>query len=251
MTAQMWYPERYIRNAGFVAQLGLPVVELLDPQPGEQVLDLGCGDGWLTEKLVEAGCQVVGVDSSAEQITAAQARRLEAYVMDGRQLTFNEAFDAVFSNAALHLMKQPEPVIRGVWRALKPGGRFVGEFGGHGNVIKIMTALHQGLARRGVDSETAHPWYFPTPEAYQELLETQGFQVTYIALIPRPTPLPGDMIGWLETFAESFIFSLPEPERRAYLEEVQEQVRPYLCDAEGRWQADYVRLRFAAVKPGL
>lgn len=250
MTVQTWYPERYIRNAGFVAQLGLPVVELLDPQPGEHVLDLGCGDGWLTQKLVEAGCQVIGVDSSPEQIAAAQERGLEAYVMHGQQLTFNEVFDAVFSNAALHWMKQPEPVIAGVWRALKPGGRFVGEFGGDGNIVRVLAALNQGLARRGVDPQAVHPWYFPSPEAYQSLLAAQGFQVSYIALIPRPTPLPGDLIAWLETFAESFIFSLPEPERRAYLEEVQEQVRPYLCDAEGRWQVDYVRLRFAAVKPG-
>src|SRR5262245_55117120 len=151
MTTQTWHPDRYIRNAGFVAQLGLPVVELLDPQPGERILDLGCGDGWLTEKLVDVGCQVVGVDSSAEQIAAARERGLEAYVIDVRQLTFEAEFDAVFSNATLHWIKQPELVITGAWRALKPGGRFVGEFGGYGNVARIATALHQGLAQRGVD----------------------------------------------------------------------------------------------------
>jgi trans-aconitate methyltransferase len=224
------------------------VVELLDPQPGERILDLGCGDGWLTEKLVEAGCQVVGVDSSAEQVAAARERGLEAYVMDGRELKFEGEFEAVFSNATLHWIKQPEAAIAGVWRALKPGGRFVGEFGGDGNVARITAALHQALARRGLDPQAVHPWYFPSPEAYRGLLEAQGFKVRTIALIPRPTPLPGNMIDWLETFGESFIFSLPEAERRAYLEEVQAQLRPHLCDAEGRWQADYVRLRFAAEK---
>jgi trans-aconitate methyltransferase len=194
---------------------------------------------------------VVGVDSSAEQIAAAQARGLTVYVMDGQQLTFNEEFDAVFSNAALHWMKQPERVIAGVWRALKPSGRFVGEFGGAGNVTIIMTALHHSLAKRGIDPQTVHPWYFPTPEEYQARLEAQGFKVTYMALIPRPTPLPGDMIDWLETFGESFSSSLPEGERRSYLEEVQAQVRPYLCNAQGQWQADYVRLRFVAEKPGV
>ena len=249
MTTQTWQPERYLRNAGFVAQLGLPVVELLQPQPGERILDLGCGEGRLTEALIAAGCRVVGVDSSAEQIAAAREQGLEAYVMDGQQLNFKEEFEAVFSNAALHWMKQPERVIAGVWRALKPEGRFVGEFGGYGNVNKVMTAVGEALEKRGVDPYTVYPWYFPTPQEYRERLEAQGFQVHFINLFPRPTPIPGDMISWLETFGESFIFSLPEGERRPFLEEVQEALRPHLCDAQRQWQVDYVRLRFAAVKP--
>ena len=135
---QTWNPDQYARNAGFVPALGLPVVELLDPQPGERILDLGCGDGVLTEKLASLGCQVVGVDSSAAQVAAAQARGLDARVVDAHELPFEAEFDAVFSNAALHWMRQPEAVIAGVWRALEPGGRFVGELGGAGNIAPVL-----------------------------------------------------------------------------------------------------------------
>ncbi len=246
---QTWDPERYARNARFVADLGMPVVELLAPERGERILDLGCGDGALTEKLVAMGCTVVGVDGSAEQVAAARARGLDCSVMDGEHLTFNDEFDAVFSNAALHWMKRADAVIAGVWRALKPGGRFVAECGGFGCVATIAGALVTALNRRGIDGARANPWYFPTTEDYGGRLQRQGFQVDYIALIPRPTPLPGDITGWLETFAESFTAPLPARDRAAFIDEVKEMVRPTLCDVEGNWTADYVRLRFAAIKP--
>jgi trans-aconitate methyltransferase len=247
---QRWDPERYARNARFVSDLGMPVVELLAPQPGERILDLGCGDGALTQKLVDIGCVVVGVDGSADQIAAARALGLNARVMDGERLTFDGAgFDAVFSNAALHWMKRANDVIEGVWRALRPGGRFVAECGGHGCVATIARALEQELSRRGIDASTVNPWYFPTAEEYRGRLEARGFAVRSIALFPRPTPLPGDVTGWLETFAESFTSALPAVERRMFLEDVQERLRPDLCDAVGHWTADYVRLRFAADKP--
>src|SRR5262245_36214937 len=245
---QTWDPDRYARNARFVADLGMPVVELLAPRPGERILDLGCGDGVLTEKLVAMGCQVVGVDSSVEFIKAAKARGLDAYVMDGQRLTFANEFDAVFSNAALHWMKRADDVIAGVWRSLRPGGRFVGECGGHGCVATIVHALERSLADRGIDARAVNPWYFPTTEDYEGRLRAAGFVVRSIALIPRPTPLPGDVSGWLETFAESFTHALAPPQRPALLEEVKERLRPDLCDAEGNWTADYVRLRFAADK---
>lgn len=247
--AQHWDPDRYARNAGFVAELGGPAVELLAPRPGERILDLGCGDGRLTQRLAELGARVVGVDSSAEQVAAARARGLDARVADGEALSFDGAFDAVFSNAALHWMRRPAAVLDGVWRALRPGGRFVGEMGGHGNVARIVGALVAALDRRGLDGAAAVPWYFPTPEAYRALLEARGFRVVEIALIPRPTPLPGDMAGWLETFGESFILRLPEEERPQFVAEVVEALRPELCGADGVWTADYVRLRFAARKP--
>jgi trans-aconitate methyltransferase len=246
--SQTWDPDRYARNARFVADLGMPVVALLNPQPGERILDLGCGDGALTEKLVALGCHVVGIDGSAEQIEAARARGLEAYVMDGQQLTFTNEFDAVFSNAVLHWMKRVDDVIAGVWRALKPGGRFVAECGGAGNIRKIETALHTVLARRGIDAAVVNPWYYPTPEEYTRRLEARGFQVKSMALIPRPTPLPGDISGWLETFAESFLSAVASTERATVIDEIREMLRPELCDAAGRWTADYVRLRFAAEK---
>ena len=245
---QTWDPDRYARHARFVSDLAMPVVELLAPQPGERILDLGCGDGALTEKLVALGCTVVGVDGSAAQVAGARARGLDARVGDGERLGFDGEFDAVFSNAALHWMKRADLAIAGVRRALRPGGRFVGEFGGHGCVATIVGALADALARRGIDAATVNPWYFPTPEDYGARLAAGGFVVRSIALIPRPTPLPGDVIGWLETFAESFTTAVPAPERPAFLAEVCEALRPRLSDAGGRWTADYVRLRFAAVK---
>jgi trans-aconitate methyltransferase len=246
---QHWDPDRYARNARFVAELGQPVVSLLAPRAGERILDLGCGDGALTRRLVEVGASVVGVDSSAEQIAAAKAAGLDARVMSGEALAFDHDFDAVFSNAALHWMPRPAVVIAGVWRALRPGGRFVGEFGGHGNVQHIKTALVAALDRRGLDGKAAVPWYFPTPDEYGGLLATQGFRVRAIELIPRPTPLPGDIVAWLETFAENFTRRVPAEERKAFLNEVAAALRPHLRNAEGGWSADYVRLRFAADKP--
>jgi trans-aconitate methyltransferase len=246
---QTWDAERYARNARFVSDLGMPVVELLAPKPGERILDLGCGDGVLTKKLVEMGCEVVGVDGSASQIEAARRLGLDARVIDAHRLEFDSEFDAVFSNAALHWMRQPDAVIAGVCHALKPGGRFVAECGGHGCIAKIESALKAALERRGLDGAAANPWYFPTTEDYRDGLESRGFKVDYIALIPRPTPLPGDISDWLETFCESFLSLLPASERAGYIEEVREVLRPELCDSHGRWTADYVRLRFAARRP--
>ena len=194
---QRWQADSYQRHTGFVPVLGAAVLELLAPCPGERILDLGCGDGALTEKLVAAGADVVGVDASDSMIAAARARGLDARLGCGQKLEFDGAFDAVFSNAALHWMLDPDAVIAGVHRALRPGGRFVGEFGSHGNVAAITVALLAVLDRRGIDGAAANPWYFPTAEAYRRRLEAGGFEVGSIAPVPRPTPLPTDMEGWL------------------------------------------------------
>lgn len=244
--AQTWDPERYARHARFVADLGMPVLTLLDPRAGERILDLGCGDGALTKKLLETGCEVVGVDGSPEQVAAAMDTGIDARVMDGQQLSFEREFDAVFSNAAMHWMKRPDQVIRGVKAALVPSGRFVAEMGGSGCVHTIETALIDGLAARGITGSDISPWYFPTVEEYRYRLERQEFRVDYIELIHRPTPLPGDVSGWLETFAQAFTGRLPEQERAPYLDEVRENLSTKLCDSEGQWTADYMRLRFAA-----
>jgi len=249
-TPQTWSPERYEKHARFVSDLGAPVVELLAPRPGERILDLGCGDGALTEKLTALGCEVVGVDSSAEQVAGARARGLDCRVASGEALPFANEFDAVFSNAALHWMRRPDAVIAGVRRALKPGGRFVGEMGGDGCVAAIVAALGNALAQRGFDAAAYDPWYFPTVEDYGGRLAAHGFTVGSIALFPRPTPLPGDVVGWLETFAESFTAPLAAADRPAFLAEVRDALRPVLSDAAGNWTADYVRLRFAARRDG-
>ncbi len=243
---QTWESERYARNARFVADLGEPLIALLAPQPGERILDLGCGDGALTEKLAASGASIVGVDAGPDMIEAARRRGLDARVADGRALAFDHEFDAAFSNAALHWMNDPDAVIQGVARALKPGGRFIGEMGGHGNIAAICVALVTVLGRRGIDGLAALPWYYPSPAEYRERLERGGFAVDYIELIPRPTPLPTGMAAWLETFGETLLRLVPADDRIAARDEVVETLRPFLCDTAGRWTADYVRLRFTA-----
>src|SRR5579875_671222 len=158
---QHWLAERYAANAAFVPALGTAALALLAPQPGERILDLGCGDGVLTAKIAAAGA-AVAVDAAPDMVRAARARGLDARVMDGRALAFAGEFDAVFSNAALHWMREADAVLAGVFRALKPGGRFVAEMGGHGNIAAIITALSAVLARRGVDAAALNPFYFPS-----------------------------------------------------------------------------------------
>jgi trans-aconitate methyltransferase len=247
-TAQTWDPDIYARNARFVSDLGSPVVELLAPKPGERILDLGCGDGVLTKKLADLGCEVVAVDSSVPQIEAARKLGLNAHAISAEDLPYKEEFDAVFSNAVLHWIKRADLMIAGVYRSLRPGGRFVAECGGRGCVHKIRTALVQALNRRGFDGESRVPWYFPTPGDYATRLERAGFRVDSVALIPRPTPLPGDIIDYLETFALNFFQGFSDESRIDYLQEVRMVLEPQLRDANGTWVADYVRLRFAATK---
>jgi trans-aconitate methyltransferase len=242
---QQWNSSRYEKNARFVSDLGEPLVDLLNPQPGERILDLACGDGVLTEKIIAKGAEVVGVDSSADMVAAAQKRGVDARVVDAYHLDFAPEFDAVFSNAALHWMKRdPDAVIQGVRRALKPNGRFVAEMGGHGNVAAITVALCATIEKYGANGEAMIPWYFPSADEYRERLNRAGFRTEYIELIPRPTPLPTGMRGWLETFAIPFTNSLPQEARADFLDESTERLRPVLCDTSGHWTADYVRLRF-------
>jgi trans-aconitate methyltransferase len=246
---QIWNAQTYAENARFVADLGVPVLEWLNPKAGERILDLGCGDGALTLKLKTMGCEVLGVDASPELIQAAQMLGLDARLMDGQGLSFQQEFDAVFSNAALHWMKDSDAVIQGVWNALKPGGRFVAEFGGAGNVATIVAALYEVLKQYGIEAQPLNPWYFPTVEAYQAKLEAQGFYVNDIQLIPRPTPLPTDVRGWLITFANPFSAAIAPADWDAFLDQVVELLKPTLCDDAGKWTADYVRLRFSATRP--
>lgn len=246
-TDQQWDPVAYERHGRFVSDLGTPVLELLQAVEGERILDLGCGDGALTQKIARMGCDVLGVDQSQAMVEAARALGLHAQVMDGQRLAFEQTFDAVFSNAALHWMPDAEQVIDGVWNALKPGGRFVAEFGGDGNVAAIVGALEAALLARGLD--VPRPWFFPTPDDYRSLLEKRGFVVDFLALVPRPTALPGDVGDWLLTFAQPFTKEIPDGERPAFIGAVVEALRPSMRDAKGTWWADYVRIRCRARRP--
>ncbi|HZQ17816.1 MAG TPA: class I SAM-dependent methyltransferase [Terriglobales bacterium] len=245
--SQEWSSLRYAENARFVSDLGEPLLALLNPQPGERILDLGCGDGVLAKKIVNAGATAVGIDGSADMVAAALRNGIDARIVDAHNLNFGAEFDAVFSNAALHWMKRdPDAVIAGVHHALKASGRFVAEMGGHGNVAAICVALFATLEKYGVNDPPANPWYFPSVNEYRTKLGQHGFRVEYIGLIPRPTPLPTGMRAWLETFAIPFTKAVRHERRSAFLDEVTERLRPVLCDSDGLWTADYVRLRFSA-----
>jgi len=246
---QRWSARRYAETAHFVPTLGAPLLELLAPCAGERILDLGCGDGMLTEKIIAAGADVVAVDAAPDMVAAARARGIDARIIPGQKLTFEDEFDAVFSNAALHWMHPPEAVLAGVRRALKPGGRFVAEMGGHNNTAAIIVALSAVLGRRGLEAHRLSPWYFPSAAAYREKLEAVGFTVEELRIVPRPTTLPTSIEPWLETFGDAFFGALPEAERSPARAEVADLLRPVLVDETGTWIADSVRLRFRARLP--
>ena len=242
-----WTSETYRANAAYVPALGAAVLELLDPKAGERILDLGCGEGSLTEKIVAAGATVIGADVSEEMVASASARGLDARVMDAERLPFDGEFDAVFSNAALHWVRDHDAMLAGVHRALKPGGRFVAEFGGHGNIAAIQVAIRSVLARRGWRTNIHR--FYATPDEYSARLRSRGFVIAQIDLIPRPTPLPTGIRGWLETFERATLDGISPAERDSFLREVEDLLREEICDSHGNWTAHYVRLRFRATKP--
>lgn len=246
-----WDPAAYATHAAFVPELGHAAFDLLGAVAGERILDLGCGDGVLTERLVAAGATVVGVDADPAMVAAAVAKGLDARAGDGRRLAFAPEFDAVFSNAALHWMGEPAPVVTGVFRALRPGGRFVGEFGGHGNIAAIRVAVRAVLTARGYRVPSVEENYYPTAAEYRAALEAGGFVVDGCYLVCRATPLASGMSAWLETFRGGFIDAagVPPEKRQQVIEETGAMLRPILADRSGNWIADYVRLRFAAHKP--
>lgn len=246
-----WSAALYDKNARFVSELGADVVTWLAPRPGERILDLGCGDGALTLKLMEAGADVIGVDASADMVATARGRAVDARLGDATALTFDREFDAVFSNAALHWVPQAEAALQGVARALKPGGRFVAEFGGFGNIAAIRTALIAVLSKdHGVETDLSDIWYFPTAEEYSALCANAGLTVEQIESIPRPTPAPTGLNAWLETLAARALERIPAAGRDAARAEAARLAAPALRQADGRWTVDYVRLRVMAKLTG-
>jgi len=249
-----WQPRRYDDKLGFVSALAADLIELLAPAPGERVLDVGCGTGDLAHRIAQRGAEVVGIDISPEMVAMAQSKypHIRFEVADAQNYRSDGSFDAVFSNAALHWMRRPRRVLESVRSALRPGGRFVAEFGGKGNVHSISRALEVVLARRGVDAHERNPWYYPSLGEYATLLEAAGFQVVYASHFDRPTPLPDGDLGldhWLETFAQPFLLGLPPGEVAQIKAEIKDLLRPELF-RDGTWVADYRRLRVAAVLAG-
>jgi trans-aconitate methyltransferase len=243
---QSWNPTNYAEIGAFVPALGAGVLEWLAPKPGERILDLGCGDGQLTAKIVAAGAEVVGVDASPAMVEGALAKGIDARVCNAEALPFNSEFDAVFSNAALHWVRDQDAMLAGVKRALKPGGRFVAEMGGHGNVAAILVALTAVLERHGYADLEDGVNYYPAPQSYTARLAAHGFSVEEMQLIPRPTPLPAGMKAWLNTFRKGVLDAVPEALRQTVIDETVALLKPALCDEEGNWTADYIRLRFIA-----
>ncbi len=242
-----WDARLYGEHGRFVGELGAPVVALLAPRQGEDILDIGCGDGFLSRRIADAGARVVGIDASPDMVAAARAAGIDAHVADAQRLAYQAAFDAAFSNAALHWMPDLDAVFRGVHAALRPGGRLVAEMGGHGNVAAVATAIRAVLQHHGLPAP-AQPWTFPSVEDLRHRLEAAGFRVTQAELIPRPTPLATGIRPWLKNFANHLLAGAPEAEREALEAEIEALLAPVLRDGRGNWSADYVRLRFAALR---
>lgn len=247
-----WDARIYRQHTGFVSDLGLPVMDLLEPRAGERVLDVGCGDGTLTVKLVELGCDVVGIDASPDMVAAARERGIDARLLDAADLAargeLHRSFDAVFSNAALHWMHPMGLVARGIARVLKPSGRFVAELGGAGNVDRIRKAIYEALERHGVSGPEIDPWRFPSPDDYAGLLNTAGFDVQFMAHFERPTELPTGIANWIESVGRPFLKAVPTRAQREFLADVEDRLAGELRRDDGTWWADYVRLRVRAVR---
>jgi trans-aconitate methyltransferase len=243
VSTSKWNAADYARVGGFVAELGGAALDLLDPQPGERILDIGCGEGTLTKRIAERGATVTGIDDSLDMIRAAHANGVDALVVDASDMQFDEEFDAAFSNAALHWMPQKDAVASGIFRALKPGGRFAGEMGGEGNIAKLREALDTELVIRGyVPPSESGNWY-PSPGEFAGVYEGAGFEQVDARLIERPTPLEHGIAQWVTTFRRGWLDAagVPEQERA--------EIGAAVADRFGSNVADYVRLRFIMRKP--
>ena len=251
-----WDPDRYDGDHAFVYEYGEDVVGLLAPAAGERILDLGCGTGHLTAEIAASGAEVVGMDRSAEMLETARDEHPELTLVRGDAQDFargdplpdGEPFDAVFTNATIHWLDDPEAAFDSVASVLRPGGRFVGEFGGQGNVEAIVGAVTAEVESRG--HEVENPWYFPSVGEFATSLEGHGFEVRVARLFDRPTRLDEGEDGlrsWLAMFGDSLLAPVEGEEREDVLAAVEERLRPEQFE-DGAWVVDYRRLRFAAVR---
>ena len=245
---KQWNIIDYQHHADFVSAYGKDVLTWLAPKADEYILDLGCGDGVLALHIMKSGAKVLGVDSSPEMIEHAKEKGVNALVLSGEEMCFHREFDAVFSNAALHWMKDADNILTKVYKSLKDGGRFCAEMGGAGNVETITRAIYQTLEAEPYEIKPEFPWYFPRKACYKEKLEQAGFHVKSIEIFDRPTLLPTDIAGWLATFASPFFHKIPEEKKEECIHKIMTSLTKDLQDSHGQWFADYKRLRFLAFK---
>lgn len=249
------YIQNYDEQFSFVTRLGRSAFELLEPiVPGEFILDLGCGTGHLTADIASRGARVLGLDASPIMITKARKKypSIPFVLANAECFALHERADAVFSNAALHWMRDASGVLRCASNVLKTGGRFVAEMGAKGNVATIIKSLYEALKAKGYGERDLvdFPWFYPSVGKYSEMLEQTGFEIKYLEYFERPTPLddcPNGVADWIRGFAGAFLKPVPEDERDAVIQDATERSRPYLYRS-GRWFADYKRLRFIAIK---
>ncbi|HXY01914.1 MAG TPA: methyltransferase domain-containing protein [Candidatus Limnocylindrales bacterium] len=247
-----WDATLYDEKHSFVWKMAAGLLELLDAKPGERILDIGCGTGHLTAQIAATGAQVTGIDRSAEMIEQARAAHpaIHFEVADARDMTFPEPFDAVFSNATLHWITEPERAVTAIASALRSGGRFVAEFGGKGNVAALMAAFKRAWKNVNGSQPFPNPWYYPSLAEYASLLERHGLEVTYGTLFDRPTPLEDGERGlrnWVNMFGGAIVANLPAEIQERLKSEVEREARPHLFH-DGRWVMDYRRLRIVARK---
>ncbi len=255
--ASRWSAADYAQNAGFVPALGAAALAMLDPKPGEFVIDIGCGDGVLTEQIARAGAKVIGLDASVEMVEAARARGIDAFVADCQTLDLDRQverfgqFDAAFSNAALHWMLDPAAVARGVFKLLRTGGRFVGEMGGQGNLAILRQGLRDELTERGYSLPAEDPQWYASPADFEAVYRAAGFTGIEANLVERRTPLPAGIGGWIKTFRRGLfdIAGVGESERDDIAAAVERRLARDLRQPDGTFIADYVRLRFRMHKP--
>ncbi|WP_233522644.1 class I SAM-dependent methyltransferase [Peribacillus glennii] len=247
-----WDANLYDGSHSFVSKFGEDLVELLAPFRGERILDLGCGTGDLANKLHEMGVHVIGIDKSENMVRNAKEKypHITFTVQDAEKLTLDREFEAVFSNAALHWIKQPEHALSGIYNALKQGGRFVAEFGGKGNVQTISDEIEIQLTKSGLhDKPGQFPWYFPSIGEYSTLMEKAGFRVILAQHFNRPTQLEGDrgLRNWIEMFASSMFENVSGEIKELILTNVEENLKDVLFQ-DGGWIADYKRIRVMGIK---